>query len=547
MEPAPALDSTLETDFQRRLPLALTSRWFGFGVAAISAVAAAFLLHQLMAWPPHEDETLALFVGRESFLDVIHHVTRERGGAPLHFVLAWLVAHAGFGLGGLRLVSAVAAVASLPLVALLGARLVGRRTALVGTALFAGSWLFLFHGIYARMYGVFLLVSLAATLALLRALDRGGVGRWGVWVGAALVTVATHPYGILLLGGHALFVLLARRDRLRPALLAFTAVAIGGTPFWLTDLVLAGRFDVGVGGGGSKLGGPGAVADYLWRAAGDASAGWWPATLVVLIIAAIGVRTMRREARLLVLALVAAPVGAFLLARLGGAAAPESRHLIFVAPLLSLSAGAGLVRLTRRALPVLALVLAALLVAEVAWAWHRTSSLFEWEPDKRQLTRAQAEDWLAVTSRSDDVLFGYEPLYLGAWERDRAFPTTVIPRADSTLALRALRRATPLGRGVWVFDASERNNARARLEIDRRVPIPESAFDAQSFGPFLIVRSREPLGTPRSYLYHAARAMIVGRSLGIGDVDVNMGTIERAARVERGYGASRWLGSSSAR
>ena len=47
-----------------------------------------FLLHQLMAWPPHEDETLALFVGRDSLAGVVEHVTRERGGAPLHFLVA---------------------------------------------------------------------------------------------------------------------------------------------------------------------------------------------------------------------------------------------------------------------------------------------------------------------------------------------------------------------------------------------------------------------------------------------------------------------------
>ena len=62
------------------------------------------------------------------------------------------------------------------------------------------------------------------------------------------------------------------------------------------------------------------------------------------------------------------------------------------------------------------MLVAALVVAQVAWAWQRTPPLFEWEPDARQAARAEAEEWLARTSRSDDVLFGYEPLYLGAWE-----------------------------------------------------------------------------------------------------------------------------------
>src|SRR5438034_11719678 len=44
-------------------------------------------------------------------------------------------------------------------------------------------------------------------------------------------------------------------------------------------------------------------------------------------------------------------------------------------------------------------------------------------------------------SRADDVLFGYDPLFLGGWERDRAgFSDTVIPRADAKLARSEERR-----------------------------------------------------------------------------------------------------------
>ena len=69
-------------------------------------------------------------------------VLEERGGAPLHFLLAWTVAHLELGLGGLRAVSAFFAVASLPVVALLLARLGGRVPALIGTLLVATSWTF---------------------------------------------------------------------------------------------------------------------------------------------------------------------------------------------------------------------------------------------------------------------------------------------------------------------------------------------------------------------------------------------------------------------
>src|SRR5204863_589368 len=135
---------------------------------------AVFLLVQRSGWPPHEDEALPLFVGRHSLGDLFDIVLGKRGGAPLHFLLAWIVAHTGGGLETMRSLSALFAAASLPLIAILGNRLAGRGPALAATALAAGSWLLLFHGIYARMYSLFLFLATLSYLALLRALDRGG-------------------------------------------------------------------------------------------------------------------------------------------------------------------------------------------------------------------------------------------------------------------------------------------------------------------------------------------------------------------------------------
>ncbi len=523
-------------------------RWFWLGVAGVAAAAAGFLGHQLMAWPPHEDEALALFVGRDSLSGVIEHVTRDRGGAPLHFVIAWAVAHLELGLGALRAVSATLAVASLPLIALLGRRLAGPAAGLLASALVACSWGFLFHAVYGRMYSLFLLLSTASVLALLHALDRGGRRAWAGWTTLALLLVATHPYGVLVLAAQAAYVALARRDRARGAARAGAVVLVLGIPFWLTDLVLAGRFDVGVGPGGARLDGPGAVATYLWRTAGNFSAGWWWVLVPVLWLAALGLISLRRDARLLCLAVVGVPAVALLVARLGGSASPESRHLIFALPFLATLVAVGLLRVGRRAPTLATIAVAALLVAEVGWAWHRTAPLFEWEPDQRQRARSQAEAYLAATSRPDDVLLGYEPLYLGAWERNPDFPRAVLARADAGLALNMLvEMPRPLGRGVWVFDASRRNNPHRRLEIEALTPTPTGAFEARAFGPFLIVRTGMPVGSPRSYLYHAARAMLVGRTLGIGDADVSLATVERAARTLRGYGPSLRVRSTDSR
>ena len=513
----------------------LAARWFPLGIAATTAATGAFLFHQLLAWPPHEDEALPLFIGRHPLDSMFQVVLEERGGAPLHFLLAWVVAHLELGLGGLRAVSAVFAVASIPVVALLLARLAGRVPALIGTLLVATSWTFLFHGVYGRMYSLFLFTAALSYLALLHALDRGGKRAWALWALAILATVATHPYGALVLASQGAFVVAGHRERLREALWAFGAVAVLGIPFWLTDLVLAGRFEAGVASGGRLD-----VIHYVWQAAGDFSAGF-PVLPAVLVAAAAGIAVLSREAQLLSACAVVVPLAALVLAQSTGS--PETRHLIFVLPFAALAAGAGIARLGRVWGTA---VLAALVVAQVAWTWDRTPELFEWEPDVRQQARAEAAAYVASTIQRDDVLLGYDPLYLQAWESNPDVPLVVLPRADADLALHnLLSLERPLGHGVWVLDSSKTTNIDRSLQVPRVSPRPESAFTVRDFGPFLVIRTAEPVLTPKRYLERAGQAMLVGKRLYLGDADINLPTIERAARALRGYGASRSLSTSS--
>lgn len=530
---------------------------FEIGVGAFTAAVAAFLLVQLTAWPPHEDETLALFVGREPLGGLLDTVLSERGGAPLHFLLAWVVAHAGGGLGSLRLVSAIFAVASVPLVAALSARLAGKGPALVATALVSGSWMLLFHGVYGRMYSLFLFTSVLSYVALLAAVDRGERRAWALWAAAVLACVATHPYGALVLASQGLYVL-ATRARLRQAVPAFAAVGVAGIPFWLTDLVLAGRFDVGVGGGGEKLADVPSVLRYLERVFGDFTAGYGWLRSIVLLLALAGVVHLARarpKSALLAVLVIGTPTVFLLLARIGSAASPEPRHLIFFLPFFAMAVAAGLVRASLfvgRGAPIAAAAAAvALLAGEIAWGNERTPQLYSGESSVRVAARGEAAAWLAETSRPDDVLFGYEPLYLQAWERGGRVSRLVVPRADAKLAYRTLVEARkPLGRGVWVFDASDTTNYVRKLSIPLRFPEPSEAFEARAWGPFLVVRTAEPTKTVRNYLKLARRAQVLGLRLelvphgvSLGDPDINLLTVlqasHRLARAQRERADSR--------
>ena len=507
---------------------------FRAGVLACAAAVAAFFVARLTAWPPHEDETLVLFVGHQSLSDALSTVLGQRGGAPLHFLFAWVVAQAGGSFAELRALSAVLAVASVPVAALLVARLAGRNVALATAALVSGSWVLLFHGVYGRMYALFLLTSALSYLALLNALTRRRRSAWALWVLAILATVATHPYGAIVLATQGVYVLFRRH--LREALPAFLVVALAGIPFWRTDLVLAGRFDVGVGGGGGKLGAPGAVLSYLREVAGDFSVGWSVAVALVLLLAALGfwhLARTRSASAALVAIVFAIPSLALLLARLGDSTSPETRHLIFALPFFSALVAGGTLYLAGRhrrfggLLAALALVL--LVAGELAWARAKTPPLFTGEPAVRVEARERAAAWLAQTGRPDDILLGYEPVFLRAAERSRTASRLVVPRADPKLALDVLLSASkPLGRGVWLFDASENSNYEPKLTIPRRRPAPADAYEVRVFGPYLVVRTREPVRTARRYLESASQAMVLGKALVIGDADVNFVTVRRA-------------------
>ena len=148
----------------------------------------------------------------------------------LHF---WMLAF-GTGEVGVRMLSVVLGTAAVPLMFLLGRRLLGERAGVVSAAVAAGAPFWVWHADEARMYPMMLTVGLAGMVLLLAALDHGGPRWWTAYALAIAVSTYTHYFMWLMPPVH-LAVVLLRRPGWRRFLAWAGATAAGLATFlpWL--------------------------------------------------------------------------------------------------------------------------------------------------------------------------------------------------------------------------------------------------------------------------------------------------------------------------
>jgi 4-amino-4-deoxy-L-arabinose transferase-like glycosyltransferase len=154
---------------------------------------------------------------RDGFWHAMEAVGFSESAPPLYYALAWFWTQlTGTGEVGLRSVSALAGVATVPVAYLLGAELRGRRAGTVAAALVAVNPMLLWYSQEARSYALLVLLTAAAALYFVRALDGPAAGRrnltlWGVFSALAL---ATHYFAIFPIALEAGWLLWRRRAAL---------------------------------------------------------------------------------------------------------------------------------------------------------------------------------------------------------------------------------------------------------------------------------------------------------------------------------------------
>ncbi|MGI8903034.1 MAG: glycosyltransferase family 39 protein [Solirubrobacteraceae bacterium] len=175
------------------------------------------------------DESFTVLLVHHSPSAMLRLLPRTELTPPLYYLLAWAWARIfGYGEVGLRSLSALAGVGTVPAIYGVAAKLVSRRAGLAAAAIACCSPLMIWYSQEARSYALLMLLATLSLLAFAHArLPAPTPWRLGAWALAASATLATHYYGVLAVLPQALWLCWTHR-RDRRVLLAVAAVGALG-------------------------------------------------------------------------------------------------------------------------------------------------------------------------------------------------------------------------------------------------------------------------------------------------------------------------------
>jgi dolichyl-phosphate-mannose-protein mannosyltransferase len=474
-----------------------------FGVPVALAGLMTLLLVRLLpdvaGKPLHEDEAVAGLISARPLGDVLHTVVLDRGGAPLHFVLAHLALAIDATPDALRWLSIVFALATIPLCYDLGRRLAGQFAGLTAAALAATSQLLTIYGTFGRMYSLFAFASALAADLFVQALDRPNRRTALAAASASLLPLAVHPFGAFLFGAELVLAAWLWRGRNIRSALPVLGVALLALPLLLGDLRLSDRYAPEAG---EDLGAGYSPGEAALRGLGGAAGGYGLVLGIFAVLALFGALTLARR-RPAVLAFAALAIVAPPVALAIGAATDATsdrlgpRHLIFALPLWIGLVAAGTARValllpTRARIAVLVTVLVAAALTPSAVSDPRTV------PTGEEDAVGAPAAWLREHVSSGDVLYPYSPLFLAALPE--AAEARGYSREPVALA-RTMQRTGEVGTTFVSLPLPDGISVSAVRDLRR------AGVDAHPFGSWLIIRDRGPFRSGRQALTSTAQML----------------------------------------
>jgi mannosyltransferase len=219
---APPVASVAPDERTQRLP-----EWWP--LAAIALLAAALRLSTLDLQSFWYDEAFTpVHVLHPSLGATLSAMVHHENNPPLWYLIAWLDSRVlGTGEVALRLPSALAGIATVPVAWAIGRELGDRATAALCAAVVAVDPLFVWYSQEARSYGLFVFTAALALLCFLRARRDPSATSMAWFAFSAALALLSHYFAAFLLVGMAFVLLWDRRTR-RAALPALAALVLAG-------------------------------------------------------------------------------------------------------------------------------------------------------------------------------------------------------------------------------------------------------------------------------------------------------------------------------
>ena len=380
--------------------------------AAATVVAAALTLYEIGDKSLWYDEAFTVGLVDRPFGDALWRITHwELNQSPYYVaMLGW---HSlGDSEAFLRLLSAVFAVATVPLTFVLGRRLADPWVGAVAAAVVAGHGLVVEWGQQLRGYSMAMFLVVLATLLLVRAVDRPSTAPAVAYAVVASAAVYTHIFAVLVVAAHGVALLALRPIPWRTVRVAASTGGVllapmgwymltrdGDPLYWIgepTPRQLAGTF-------------------------GDLAGSSIPQLVVLGSLAALAVgaavRTVRRRVgtvaawhAALPVAWLAVPVAVAVVSTYTVKPLLVSRFLIIVVPALAILVAIGVRRLPAagRAVAVAALVVVSAMGVQ---DWYDEPSAEDWRGVGTSLlaTVQPGDDLMVVPGRAVHAVRYYAP------------------------------------------------------------------------------------------------------------------------------------------
>ncbi len=203
-------------------------------LAALTVLAAVLRLTTLGAQSFWYDEAFtSVHVLHPSLFTTLEWLPKTENSPPLWYLIEWFDYRLfGSGAFALRLPSALAGIALVPVAWATARELADRAAAIACAALVTVGPLFVWYSQEARVYGLFMLTSGLALLAFVRVLREPSGRRFAWFAAAGALCLLTHYFAVFILAAMGVWLLADPRTRRRslPALAVLALVGLALLP-----------------------------------------------------------------------------------------------------------------------------------------------------------------------------------------------------------------------------------------------------------------------------------------------------------------------------